>query len=433
MTDQNSPHDDWLVGEIKIRLLRLVATSETDLVDELLILFGALKVVGFDASYRAMRLQLNAALALRDRDGAARADTSRAGLPVGTREASQTPNPKDSASSPESKTSRTDSRPSMPRFGPRPARTSPQPEPIPEKSEIPADLSAFLHSRIRGQDAAIATISARLDLVKAGLKLRPERPHGVFLFAGPTGVGKTELAQQLAVGIYGHTDALIRLDMSEYGEYEFGLSRLIGVGQGYVGQSEPKGWLTTRIAARPRSLLLLDEIEKADRRIWDTFLQVFDAGRLTDGRGNTADFSETTIILTSNLGAREAARASIGFGDPHAASGARRRAAITEAFAPELLNRLDEIVYFEPLDAATIEEIASAQLDDLTARLGEQGWSIAIDASVAPWLARTGHDPHYGARHLQRTIERELLVRLVSAPSKTVRMAIGPSDELVIE
>ncbi len=170
------------------------------------------------------------------------------------------------------------------------------------------DLAEVLRARVRGQDDAIDTVATRLALTRAGLDLRPQRPNGVFLFAGPTGVGKTELATQIAVAEYGSPDALIRLDMSEYGEYEFGLTRLIGVGQGYVGSSEPDGWLTTRVTRTPRSVVLLDEIEKAHSSVWNTFLQVFDAGRLTDGCGVTASFSETIVIMTSNIGVREAAK-----------------------------------------------------------------------------------------------------------------------------
>lgn len=238
----------------------------------------------------------------------------------------------------------------------------------------PADLAAFLRTRVQGQDAVIDAVSARLSLFRAGVRLRPHRPAAVMLFAGRAGVGKTELAQQLATGLYGSAQRLIRLDMSEYGEYEFGLSRLIGVGQGYVGQNDPDGWLTTRVRRHPHSLILLDEIEKADWRIFNTFLQVFDAGRLTDGCGETADFSETTIILTSNLGTREGIRRTAGFGDVGDAPVRRRKEAITAAFGPELLNRLDDVLLIDALSPDVILGIAQSQLDEVLETITARGF-----------------------------------------------------------
>lgn len=288
------------------------------------------------------------------------------------------------------------------------------------------DLAEVLRARVRGQDDAIDTVATRLALTRAGLDLRPQRPNGVFLFAGPTGVGKTELATQIAVAEYGSPDALIRLDMSEYGEYEFGLTRLIGVGQGYVGSSEPDGWLTTRVTRTPRSVVLLDEIEKAHSSVWNTFLQVFDAGRLTDGCGVTASFSETIVIMTSNIGVREAAKHAIGFGTPeNTRSGERQLAAIKDSMAPELINRLDDIVLFNALTPEAIVEIAGVELADTRTRLGAAGWQIDYDEAVPRWLAETGYDATYGARHLMRNIEREFLGLLAKADSRKLKVTVS--------
>jgi len=287
------------------------------------------------------------------------------------------------------------------------------------------DLVELLRARVRGQDEAITTVAARLALTLAGLDLRPQRPNGVFLFAGPTGVGKTELAAQIAIAEYGSADELIRLDMSEYGTYEFGLSRLIGVGRGYVGQNDPDGWLTTKVTRRPRSVILLDEIEKAHPSVWNTFLQVFDAGRLTDGRGVTVSFADTVVIMTSNVGVRESNKNSIGFGEPeNSLSGARQLAAIKGSMAPELINRLDEIVLFNPLTMDAIVEIAVLELAATRVRLPSAGWRIEYDDAVAQWLAITGHDPAYGARHLMRNIEREFLGKLAKAEGRNVRVSV---------
>ena len=289
------------------------------------------------------------------------------------------------------------------------------------------DMAAKLRARVRGQDEAIDVVASRLALTRAGLDLRPQRPNGVFLFAGPTGVGKTELATQIAVAEFGSAEALIRLDMSEYGEYAFGLSRLIGVGQGYVGQNEPEGWLTTKVARAPRSVVLLDEIEKAHPSVWNTFLQVFDAGRLTDGRGVTAEFSDTVVIMTSNVGVREASKRRAGFGATEEGAGHQRQlAAIKDAMAPELINRLDDIVIFNPLSAAAIVEIAEVELDEARRRLASMGWTVAFDEAVPRWLAETGYDATYGARHLMRNIEREFLSLLPSAASRNLIVRVGP-------
>jgi len=280
-------------------------------------------------------------------------------------------------------------------------------------------LVAQLAARVRGQDQALEPVAARLALTRAQLDLRPDRPDGVFLFVGPTGVGKTELARALCEQLFGDERRLVRLDMSEYAE-EWALSRLIGPQPGYVGYSEPEAWLTTRIRKQPDTVLLLDEVEKAHRGVWNAFLQVFDAGRLTDARGSVADFQRTVIAMTSNLGARAFGSAPVGFAAPEdgAQAAAREeqgvREAVRRALPPELINRLDEIVVFHPLSRAAIAEIAAGELERMRARLAERGYAVAIGDGVAQLIAATGYDPAYGARHLQRNIERLLLEPLAA-------------------
>jgi len=291
-------------------------------------------------------------------------------------------------------------------------------------------IQDVLRTKVRGQDAAIEKVAQRLAITRTGLDLRPQRPNGVFLFTGPTGVGKTELATQIAVAEYGSPDRLIRLDMSEY-SHDWAVSRIAGPMPGYVGSTEPESWLTTRVAAMPYCVVLLDEIEKAHPRVWNVFLQVFDAGRLTDSRGTTADFAHTTIVMTSNLGAREASSAGVGFGSA-SGNGVRQLEVIKDTMAPELLNRMDEVIVFNPLSLTVIEEIAEAELRSAVTRLNAKGWLIDYDPDVPTWLARTGYDPAYGGRHLQRNIEREFLGLLAHAPTRNLKVAVE-GEALVCE
>ncbi|GAC56688.1 putative ATPase [Gordonia hirsuta DSM 44140 = NBRC 16056] len=284
-----------------------------------------------------------------------------------------------------------------------------------------AGLAAALSRSVRGQDPAVAAVADCLAPALSGLKLRPERPHAVLLFAGPTGVGKTELATRLAAAAYGSDDALIRLDMSEYAEAADARAKLIGHHRSWRNSSTA-GLLTTRVIGRPRCVVLLDEFEKSAPELWPLFLQVFDEGRLTDGWGQTASFSETIIILTTNLGVREGARRSAGFGAPEGFSAARQHAAIAATFPPEFAGRLTEIICFAPLDLAAVRQIAELELARTATRLAGQGWRIEYDEAVVHRLAEDGYDPAYGARHLQRNIERKFLSLLAGARSRQVRV-----------
>ncbi|RUP32970.1 MAG: AAA family ATPase [Mycolicibacterium sp.] len=288
------------------------------------------------------------------------------------------------------------------------------------------DLENQLGQRVVGQQNAVRAVAARLALTMARLDLRPERPDGVFLFVGPTGVGKTELARAVSATVFGSEDRMIRLDMSEY-SHDWAVSRIVGPMPGYVGSTEPETWLTTKVAQMPDCVILLDEIEKAHPVVWNTFLQVFDAGRLTDSRGVTADFSSTVIVMTSNLGAAAASAPALGFGGA-AGNVDRTREKITrtvkETMAPELINRIDEMVVFDALTVEAIETIAIAELARVTERLAESGWLVRHDPAVVTHLVTTGYDPAYGARHLQRNIERLFLGLVAESESREVEVAV---------
>ena len=290
-----------------------------------------------------------------------------------------------------------------------------------------AEAAGRLKSAVLGQEHAIDAVLQRLRVTLAGLDERPERPNGVFLFAGPTGTGKTELATRLAAEAYGSADHLIRLDMSEYSD-RWSTSKLIGPGPGFLGSQEPEGWLTTRVRRNPHAVLLLDEIEKADPVVWSTFLQVFDAGRLTDGAGRTADFRDIIVVMTSNIGAHHfAERNPTGFASEGTDVAAQVEDVLGElkrTMPPELLNRIDEIVVFRPLSSAVVREIARAWLDRVVTRLATGGWAVTVGRGVVDVLAVRGYDPAYGARPLQRLIEREVVAPIAALPVGPVHLNV---------
>jgi ATP-dependent Clp protease ATP-binding subunit ClpC len=235
---------------------------------------------------------------------------------------------------------------------------------------------------------------------RAGLG-HPGRPVGSFLFLGPTGVGKTELARALAEALFGSPERLVRLDMSEYADRS-AVTRLIGAPPGHIGYDEA-GQLTEAVRRDPYTVLLLDEIEKAHADVVATLLQVLDAGRLTDARGRTVDFRHTIVVMTSNLGAEEI----LAGADPEVV-----RFAVRRHFRPEFLNRVDDVVLFTALDAAQLRQITAALLDETRERLGAQGVALEVDDDALDLLAKLGHKPELGARPLRRTVAREVERRL---------------------
>jgi ATP-dependent Clp protease ATP-binding subunit ClpC len=268
-----------------------------------------------------------------------------------------------------------------------------------------------IHSRLVGQEEAVNAVARAIRRGRSGLK-DPRRPVGSFLFLGPTGVGKTELARRLAWFLFGSEDAMIRFDMSEFME-RHEVAKLIGAPPGYVGHEEG-GKLTEAVRRRPYSVILFDEIEKAHPDVFNILLQLLEDGRLTDGQGHLVNFRNTVIIMTSNVGASEGTRSHLGFSsgdeDQAMAGWDRTRGAIMDAvkrtFRPEFLNRVDEMVVFRPLKREELRQIAAMMLDEVVARCGERGISLAVDPQVVERVLDEGFDPKFGARPLRRTIQR---------------------------
>jgi ATP-dependent Clp protease ATP-binding subunit ClpC len=274
------------------------------------------------------------------------------------------------------------------------------------------EMEARLHDRVIGQEAAIAALSDAIRRSRAGLK-DPRRPIGSFIFLGPTGVGKTELAKALAEFLFDDEDAMIRLDMSEFQERHT-VSRMIGAPPGYVGYDEGGG-LTEAVRRRPYRVILFDEIEKAHPDVFNTLLQILEDGRLTDGHGRTVDFRNTVLIMTSNLGTGELNRASFGFqtGRSQTASDRQRlessvNRALREAFRPEFLNRIDEVIIFEPLTPVELRQIVDLMTADLRERMAERGIELELSEAARGALADEGYDPTFGARPLRRVIQRQV-------------------------
>lgn len=281
-----------------------------------------------------------------------------------------------------------------------------------------------LHKHVVGQDEAITAVANAVRRSRAGLS-DPNRPDGSFLFLGPTGVGKTELCKSLAEFLFDSKDAMIRVDMSEYME-KHAVSRLLGAPPGYVGYEEG-GYLTESVRRKPYSLILLDEVEKAHNDVFNILLQVLDDGRLTDGQGRTVDFRNTVIVMTSNLGS-DVIQQMTGTAEQSEIRDAVM-SVVTGHFRPELLNRLDDIVYFHPLDKAHIRNIADIQLADLRKRLADRDLSITLDDKAMDLLMEAGYDPVYGARPLKRAVQR-----LIENPLST-RILAGeykPNDEITV-
>ncbi len=275
-------------------------------------------------------------------------------------------------------------------------------------------MEDVLHARVVGQDEAVTAVANAIRRSRAGLS-DPDRPIGSFLFLGPTGVGKTELARTLAEFLFDDARAMVRIDMSEYME-KHTVSRLIGAPPGYVGYGEG-GQLTEAVRRRPYSVVLLDEIEKAHPDVFNVLLQVFDDGRLTDGQGRTVDFTNTVLIMTSNLP-----------GDPR------------DFFKPEFINRIDDIVRFRSLTEEDLGSIVRIQLEGLRSRLADRRIALEVSDEALSSLAKEGFDPAFGARPLKRVIQRELGDRLAVAilegkvaDGDTIHVGVGPDGEITIE
>ena len=285
-----------------------------------------------------------------------------------------------------------------------------------------------LHARVVGQDEAVKVVSDAVRRARAGLA-DPNRPDGSFLFLGPTGVGKTELCKALAEFLFDSSDAMVRIDMSEFME-KHSVSRLVGAPPGYVGYEEG-GYLTEAVRRRPYSVILLDEVEKAHPDVFNILLQVLDDGRLTDGQGRTVDFRNTVIVMTSNLGSQMIQEFD---GDDSAEAYTRMKAAVMGVvqahFRPEFINRLDDIVVFHPLDKAQIKSIARIQMAGLEKRLAERGLRIQVSDAAFELLGNVGFDPVYGARPLKRAIQQQLENPLAS---KILAGEFGQGDTVRVD
>ena len=288
-------------------------------------------------------------------------------------------------------------------------------------------LDEILHRRVIGQDEAVQLVADAVIRARSGIK-DPRRPIGSFLFLGPTGVGKTELAKTLAEALFDTEDNIVRIDMSEYMERHT-VSRLVGAPPGYVGH-EDGGQLTEAVRRKPYAVVLFDEIEKAHRDVFNVLLQVLDDGRITDSQGRTVDFKNTVVIMTSNLGSPILLEGVTPAGE---ITDAARDAVMTElrrSMRPEFLNRIDEVVLFSPLTVSEIEQIVDLLTADLAKRLGEQGIGLELSPAAREFTARAGYDPVYGARPLKRYLQREVETRVGRA---LVGGDIGSGDRVLID
>jgi ATP-dependent Clp protease ATP-binding subunit ClpC len=297
-------------------------------------------------------------------------------------------------------------------------------------------LEQHLHERIIGQDEAVSAVAEAVRRSRAGLG-DPDRPVGSFLFLGPTGVGKTELARALTEALFGADSRMIRLDMSEFQERHT-VSRLVGAPPGYVGYEEA-GQLTEAVRRRPYSVVLLDEIEKAHPDVFNILLQILDDGRLTDGQGRTVDFKNTVLIMTSNLGSDLVTRRAgpLGFaGNAAAVAGQQgglqdqlmRR--LRESFRPEFLNRIDEIIVFRQLDQTELRQITELLLEETRRRLHGQDVTVTFTPAAVDWIAERGFQPEFGARPMRRVIQREVDNEL---SRRLLDGQISPGQEITVD
>jgi ATP-dependent Clp protease ATP-binding subunit ClpC len=279
------------------------------------------------------------------------------------------------------------------------------------ESEKLLKMEERLHERIIGQEEAIHAISDAIRRARSALK-DPKRPIGSFIFIGPSGVGKTELAKALAEFLFDDEEALVRIDMSEYRE-QHTVSRLFGAPPGYVGYEEG-GQLTEAVRRRPYRVILFDEIEKAHPEVWNALLQILDDGRLTDGQGRVVDFRNTVLIMTSNLGTEFVRQGgTLGFlqrtdTDEDRQAHEKIEKSLRSTFRPEFLNRIDEIIMFSPLTTEQMLDIVDLQMKEVSARLEEDGLNVELTAEAREWLARVGFDPSFGARPLKRALQKHV-------------------------
>ena len=303
---------------------------------------------------------------------------------------------------------------------------------VQEEAERLLNLEAVLHERVIGQEQAVTAVAESVRRARAGIK-DPKRPVGSFIFLGPTGVGKTELARTLAEYLFGEEDAMIRIDMSEFQERHT-VSRLVGAPPGYVGYDEA-GQLTEKVRRRPYSVVLFDEIEKAHPDVFNTLLQVLDDGRLTDAQGRTVNFENTVIIMTSNVGSQHlVSEKQFGFtardGVDFKETSRRATDALERAFRPEFLNRVDEIIVFQPLSRENVLEIVDIMLARLNKHLESQKVSVEVTQAAKEFLAEEGYDPKFGARPLARSIRRHIENPL---SSRIIGGEFDPGDTVTVD
>jgi ATP-dependent Clp protease ATP-binding subunit ClpC len=303
---------------------------------------------------------------------------------------------------------------------------------VQEEAERLLNLEAVLHERVVGQEQAVKAVAEAIRRARAGIK-DPKRPVGSFIFLGPTGVGKTELARTLAEYLFGEEDAMIRIDMSEFQERHT-VSRLVGAPPGYVGYEEA-GQLTEQVRRRPYSVVLFDEIEKAHPDVFNTMLQILDDGRLTDAQGRTVNFENTVIIMTSNVGSQHlVSDKQFGFtaknGVDFRETERRAREALERSFRPEFLNRIDEIIVFQPLSKEDVLEIVDIMLRRLNKHLESQKISVEVTQAAKEFLAEKGYDPKFGARPLARAIRRHIENPLSSS---IIGGEFSPGDTVLVD